>query len=45
MMRWAGDLVCTREKKNTYRVLVGNAAGKRHLSRPLRRGEDILGWL
>jgi hypothetical protein len=34
-----------RDRKNTYRVLVGNAAGKRQLSRPKRRWEDILGWI
>jgi hypothetical protein len=45
MTKWAGDVVCTREKKNTYRVLEGNASGKRQLSRPVRRWEDILGWM
>jgi hypothetical protein len=33
------------DRKNTYRVLVGNAAGKGQLSRPMRRWEDILGCM
>jgi hypothetical protein len=27
-MRWAGIVVCMGDRKNKYRVLVGNAAGK-----------------
>jgi hypothetical protein len=42
-MRWVGDVLCMKEKKSTYRDLVGNAAGKKQLSRPMRRWEDILG--
>jgi hypothetical protein len=39
-MRWAGHVVCMREGKNMYRVLVGKPEGKRPLERPRRRWED-----
>jgi hypothetical protein len=35
-MRWAGYAACTREKRNIYRILVGNPEGKRPLGRPRR---------
>jgi hypothetical protein len=34
-MRWAGHAARMREKKNDYRVLVGNPEGKRPLGRPM----------
>jgi hypothetical protein len=33
-MRWAGHVARMGEKKNLYRLLVGNAEGKRPLARP-----------
>jgi hypothetical protein len=39
-MRWAGHVACTGERRNVYRVLVGNPDGKRILERPRRRWED-----
>jgi hypothetical protein len=33
MMRWAGHVVRMREKRNVYRILMGESEGKR----PLRR--------
>jgi hypothetical protein len=36
-MRWAGHVARMREKRNAYRLLVGNAEGKRQLGRPRRR--------
>jgi hypothetical protein len=49
-MRWAGHVACKGEKRNAYRVLVGNPEGKRTLGRPRCRWEDItmdlreIGW-
>jgi hypothetical protein len=36
-MRWAGHVARVREKKNTYRLLVGKPEGKRPLGRPRLR--------
>jgi hypothetical protein len=36
-MRWAGRVVRMEEKRNAYRILVGNPEGKRPLGRPKRR--------
>jgi hypothetical protein len=36
-MRWAGHAARMGEKKNAYRILVGNPEGKRPLWRPRRR--------
>jgi hypothetical protein len=33
------------EKRNAYRLLVGNPEGKRSLGRPRRRWLIILGWI
>jgi hypothetical protein len=33
-MRWAGNVACMGEKKNTYRILAGKPEGKRPLGRP-----------
>jgi len=35
---------CGREKRNTYRVLVGKPTEKRPLGRPRRRWEIVLDW-
>jgi hypothetical protein len=39
-MRWAGHVARRGEKRNAYRILVGNPEGKRPLGRPRRRWED-----
>jgi hypothetical protein len=39
-MRWAGHVVLMGEKRNAYRILVGNPEGKRPLGRPGRRWVD-----
>jgi hypothetical protein len=36
-MRWAGHVARMGEKRNTYRLLLGNTEGKRPLGRPRRR--------
>jgi hypothetical protein len=36
-MRWTGHVARIREKRNAYRLLVGNPEGKRPLGRPKRR--------
>jgi hypothetical protein len=36
-MRWAGHVARTGEKRNVYRLLVGNPEGMRPLGRPRRR--------
>jgi hypothetical protein len=36
-MRWAGHVTRMGEKRNAYRILVGNPEGKRPLGRPKRR--------
>jgi hypothetical protein len=39
-MRWAGHIARIGEKRNTYRLLVGNPEGKRPLGRQRRRWVD-----
>jgi hypothetical protein len=39
-MRWAGHVARMGGKRTAYRILVGNAEGKRPLGRPRRRWED-----
>jgi hypothetical protein len=39
-MRWAGHVARMWEERNTYRLLVGKAEGKRPLGRPRRRWVD-----
>jgi hypothetical protein len=39
-MRWAGHVARMGEKRNAYRLLVGNPEGKRLLGRPRRRWVD-----
>ena len=39
-MRWAGHVVCLREGRGVYRVLVGKPEGKRPFGRARRRWED-----
>jgi hypothetical protein len=39
-MRWAGHVTRMGEKRNAYRILVGNPEGKRPLGRPRRRWVD-----
>jgi hypothetical protein len=39
-MRWAGHVTRMGEKRNAYRLLVGNLEGKRPLGRPKRRWAD-----
>jgi hypothetical protein len=39
-MRWAGHVARMGEKRNTYRLLVGNPEGKRPLGRQTRRWVD-----
>jgi hypothetical protein len=44
-MRWAGRVARMREKRNPYRILVGNPEGKRPLGRPRRRWVDNIKWM
>ena len=39
-MRWTGHVARMGEKRDLYRVLVGEPEGKRPLGRPRRRWED-----
>jgi hypothetical protein len=39
-MTWAGHVARMGERKNVYRILVGNPEGKRPLGRPRRRCVD-----
>jgi hypothetical protein len=39
-MKWAGHVARMGEKRNAYRLLVGNSEGKRPLGRPRRRWVD-----
>jgi hypothetical protein len=39
-MRWVGHVERMGEKRNMYRLLVGNTEGKRPLGRPRRRWID-----
>jgi hypothetical protein len=38
--RWAGHVARIGEKRNAYRIMVGNPAGKGPLGRPRRRWVD-----
>jgi hypothetical protein len=40
-MRWAGHVARMMEKRNAYRILVGNPEGKRPQGRPRRRWVDL----
>jgi hypothetical protein len=39
-MRWAGHIARMGEKRNRYRILMGNPEGKRPLGRPRHRLVD-----
>jgi hypothetical protein len=39
-MSWAGHVARMGEKRNAYKILVGNPEGKRPLGRPRRRWVD-----
>jgi hypothetical protein len=39
-MRWVGHVAQMGEKRNAYRILLGNPEGKRPLGRPRRRWVD-----
>jgi hypothetical protein len=39
---WAGHVARMAEKRNAYRILVGNPEGKRPLGRPRRRWVDYI---
>jgi hypothetical protein len=39
-MRWTGHVVCIREGRGVYRILVERSEGKRPLGRPVRRWEN-----
>jgi hypothetical protein len=39
-MRWAGHVMRMGEKRNAYRILVGNPEGRGPLGRPRRRWGD-----
>jgi hypothetical protein len=41
-MRWARHVAWMAEKRNAYRILVGNPEGKRSLGRPRRRWVYII---
>jgi hypothetical protein len=41
-MRWAGHVARKGEKRNAYRILVGNPEGKRPRGRPRRRCVDSI---
>jgi hypothetical protein len=41
-MRWAGHVALMGEKRNAYRMLVGNPEGKRPLRRPRRKWVDSI---
>jgi hypothetical protein len=39
-MRWMGHVACMKKIRIAYKILVGNAEGKRPLGRPRHRWED-----
>jgi hypothetical protein len=41
-MRWEGNVARIEEKRNAYRILVGNPEEKRPLGRPRRRWVDSI---
>jgi hypothetical protein len=44
MMRWAGHAARMRERRNTYRILVGKPDGKRPLEETTWEDQDVDGW-
>jgi hypothetical protein len=44
-MRWAGHVVRLGEKRNAYRILMGEPEEKRPLGRPRRMWVDNIKWL
>jgi hypothetical protein len=44
-MRWATHVARMREKRNAYRILMGNPEEKRPLGRPRRRWVDNIKWI
>jgi hypothetical protein len=40
IMRWAGHVACTGDRRGVYRGLVGKPEGRRPLGRPRHRWED-----
>jgi hypothetical protein len=44
-MRCAGNVARSGEKRNAYRILVGNPEGKRPWVKPRRRGWTRLKWI
>jgi hypothetical protein len=44
-MRWADHVARIGEKRNAYRLLVGNPVGKRPKGRPRRRWVDNIGLI
>ena len=40
IMRWAGHVACTGERRGVWKVLVGKPEGRRPLGRPRCRWED-----
>jgi hypothetical protein len=45
-MGWAGHVARMGEKRNAYRIMVGNPEGRRQLGRPRRRWVNLreIGW-
>jgi hypothetical protein len=43
-MRWARHVARMGEKRNAYKILVGNPEGTRTLGRSRRRWVDNIGW-
>jgi hypothetical protein len=43
--RWGGHVARMEEKRNAYRLLMGEPEGKRPLGRPRLVGWIILGWI
>jgi hypothetical protein len=41
-IRWTVHVARMEEKRNSYKIFVGNPEGKRLLGRPSRRWEDII---
>jgi hypothetical protein len=44
-LRWAGHVGRTRERRGSYRILMGKLDGRRPLGRPRRRWEDNIKWI
>jgi hypothetical protein len=41
-VRWAVRVACMGEKRNAYKVLMGNSGGKRPRGKPRHKWEDII---